>query len=79
MEMNMTAADITLDDVINAHLTLAVANGFYTKDSIERNYGSAQDIAIMARLAFHCAGAYLSLTTWANESACARTSDPITS
>lgn len=74
----MDATSITLDQVIDAHLLLAVANGYYTADMIRRDIGTAQDVATCARLAFHQANVYRQLRTWADTSAFARPNDPIT-
>ena len=76
--MSPDAKDITLNDVINAHLLLAVANGYYTRDMIARNIGTAQDAAICARLAFHEANVYRQLRQWADTSAFAHAAESIT-
>ena len=76
--MSPDAADITLNDVINAHLLLAVANGYYTRDMIARNIGYAEDVKICARLAFHEANVYRQLRQWADTSAFAHASESIT-
>lgn len=75
----MNPDDITLNDVIDAHLLLAVANGYYTRDMIARNIGLPCDVKVSARLAFHEADVWRQLRTWADESKFARPDEAITS
>ena len=72
----MNAKDITLNQVIDAHLLLAVANGHYAMSEINGGLGQL-DSHITARVAFHHAAAYRDLRQWADSSQFARPNDSI--
>lgn len=74
----MSPDSITLNHVIDAHLLLAVANGYYVADMLSRDLGSARDVAMTARIAFHEANVYRQLREWADTSQFARPADSIT-
>lgn len=73
-EPTRTAKDITMRELIRAHETIAIANGAYT--AIAMRDCRPIDAAICARLSFHHANSFRSLTNWISHSKFVRLDEP---